>query len=261
MRKMSQNLSSIPGETEPRELQLNNHRYVPHETPLLFKRFAQRMSPALKAIRRTDKKSALREIYALAKEKNELEQRRIDARAQARKLRKERIQIVQIRAHMYNALKSLEKAKGLCQGKWLRSIWECFESDGSISFMRLIRHEIGELLFWEDLNSASILPELRTQIESRTTVKLPFGHDSERPGFNVTWTEYWFIRNISQCLGNCGTSTGAALRPIDYERIISAAFMAAFSEAYDPRRVKTARRRIMENERQSDSVFRYRPRT
>jgi hypothetical protein len=220
----------------------------------LFRHFARTMSLALAPLADNHKKHVLREIYALAREKNELEQRRIDATREARKLRKERIQIGQIRAHMCNALKSLEKAKRKCEGKrWFRSLWECFESDGSISFMTLIAHEIRELSFWEDLNAAMIRPELRTQIESRTCVRSPFKLPLEGPRFNVTWTEYWFIKGVSQCLENCSTATGAVLRPIDYERIISRAFMAAFSETYDPRRVKTARRRIIERERQSGS--------
>jgi hypothetical protein len=214
------------------------------------------MSPALGPIGNTYKKRFLREVYALAKKKSELERRQIEGRNNVRDLRTERIQMGRVRAHMYNALKSLEKAQRLCQGEWLRSLWDCFESDGSISFMKLIRIEIRDLLFWEDLNAAIIPPRLRTPIESRTSVRLPSKVESESPGFNLTWTDYWFIERVSQCLDSCRTATDAQLRPIDYERVISTAFMAAFSQRYDPRRVKTARRRIAERELQSILVSR-----
>ena len=212
-----------------------------------FRRFKTDMlaSPALlRNVRPKQEESLLRNLFNLARVKANLEFWKNFARGRVAEARQRRAQYVGMRRHLARALREVEQSK-----KSLGKEFDTFPPDefDYDEIVTKIRGGMQTAETWERLSAAEIHPGLRTPREAAIAIKTG-EYEGEAEGVypvkGVYPLDYWFIGECKRLLDKFRTTKGKKLRPVDYHRIISRAFGAAFGEQYAPSRVKTALHRI-----------------
>ena len=212
-----------------------------------FRRFKTGMlaAPApLRNVRPEQEEMLLRSLFNLARVKARFEFWKNVAREGVPESRRCRAQYASMRRHLARALREVEQSK--------ESLGELFDDFPPDEFdydeiVTKIRGGLQTAETWQRLSAAEVHPGLRTPREAAIAIKTgEFEGKAEGvyPVKGVYPLDYWFIGECKRLLDKFRTAKGTKLRPVDYHRIISRAFGAAFGEPYAPSRVKTALRRI-----------------
>jgi hypothetical protein len=212
-----------------------------------IRRFTTEMlaSPALlRNLRPKQEESLLRSLFNLARVKANLEFWKNFATGRVAEARQQRAQFAGMRRHLARALREVEQSK-----ESLGAMFDDFPPD-EFDYDEIVTKIDGGMQTaetWERLSAAKIHPGLRTPREAAIAIKTG-EYEGEAEGIypvkGVYPLDYWFIGECKRLLDKFRTANGRKLRPVDYHRIISHAFGAAFGEPYAESRVKTALRRI-----------------
>ena len=221
---------------------------MPVKKPKSFRHFETEISAPptpLRNIRPTQRATLLRSLFNLAKTRMSLETWKLFAEEGVAEARKRREQFESMKAHLARALEEVQQARESL-GELIDDLLpEDFDFEEIVA---LIGYGLQTADTWERLCAASIHPGLRTDKESTIAIKTGEYEgkaEGNYPVKGVYALDHWFIGESERLLDKFKTAKGTKLRTIDYDRIISRAFSAAFGDfSYTESRVKTARPRI-----------------
>jgi hypothetical protein len=182
------------------------------------------------------RRKMLGQIYSLATKRHKVEMLRISVVTEAASWRQRRLRSRRTRSFVENAKRSLRKAESLC-GEAENMLY------GFGPLIERLTSIADSLANSEDIFAASVHPALKSPSEREA--RFP-SMDYSRffSDFKTNALDYELIASIAACLKRCARSARVDISTGECDRIISQTFDAAFGEAYQASRVKTARRRI-----------------
>jgi hypothetical protein len=209
--------------------------------------FRQNIEPYLACISAKQRAHTATELYRLCQEKIGLERGQSFAPESVSDGRTAGNQFERTGAHLNRARKEVEKARA-CLEEDLQYFHA--EDFGWDELLEKINLGLQTAVNWRKFYTATIHPDLRTPAEKRLIEPRDEVQEYTYPGKGVTASDYWFIGRAEQLLKQCRSKKGEELRPVNYHRIISKTFDAAFNQPkYTEKRVKTALRRIRQRPR------------
>jgi hypothetical protein len=221
---------------------------MPAKKPKSFKHFETEMSAPptpLHKLHPTQRETLLRSLFNLAKTKTSLETWKIFAEEGVPEGRKRSEQFESMKVHLAHPLKEIQQARESLGELIDDFLPEDFDFDEIVA---RIGYGLQTAETWKRLCAASIHPGLRTDKESTIAIKTGEYEGKAEGNYPVKVVyalDHWFIGESERLLDKFKTAKGTKLRTIDYDRIISRAFSAAFGDfSYTESRVKTARPRI-----------------
>jgi hypothetical protein len=212
-----------------------------------FTFFKQTIEPYLRCIKANQQARLLAGLYSLAKSKVNLEFFQNTPAEWTSATRAAANQFERVRVHLTHARDEVQKAKEILDEDLLKVHSEDCSWDELLETLNLGVQSATNL---RKMYTAGIHPDLRTDAEKSLILPDDEIQPYTYPGKGVTASDYWFIGRAEQLLKKCRTEKGEKLQPVNYHRIISKTFAAAFNQRnYSEERIKTALSRIRQRPR------------
>jgi hypothetical protein len=148
-----------------------------------YQSFEASISPLLAALSRKSRAAIVKKVYALAVEKGQMEDLKIGLVTQAKVLRKRRLKLSQVRAHIKNARKEPMAANSSYPQELPRAV----DMQSVVEKLDEMAERIRSI---EKTLAGIVHPQLRTAVEERSPGPTP---QWGLPGLKNTAIEYWFI--------------------------------------------------------------------
>jgi hypothetical protein len=207
--------------------------------PKDFADFRSQMTPHLQHVKSDQRDSLLKALYELATSKTQLESLMEGSSTYIGEDRRRAKTFRRMNSHLAQAHKNVLKARQCLDKEDERFYLMTDMFERLLTTLEDALHGGEEL---QKLTLGEIHPELRTphEIQLLRGEKYPeFGY----PGSGVYFPDHRFIEKADRLLDKFRTAEGKRLPSVEYDRIISKTFLAAFGEVFNEARVKTIRYR------------------